>query len=645
MALSKGLQFARQNRFYTVVEAGFMIPDPAAPTLVRRDVGSDGNGLNEGQQWNQFMVDGDNLVDSAALVGKEGSVTRSFMPTYRLMENIWRGVAGLPTTDILIEGGTRREITWIDPEQGSPAIETVTGYYGTPDGAARLLGGKIRSFNIDVSRGENGGQVTGNIEYHFNAVDRGVFIPNASSMNALYRFSAQRAVGGATFMVGAYTMTPTGKRQVITFSGAGPVTIGGLTVDITTPESVATFLGRLKTAFPARSTLTATGTITAAVAGTTDSFTASGFSDGNANGNYTKNAALKNGQPYFLESGGGISGGIYWSGSRWWWGHGDPSNNFQDIGGGTNANTPLAGWPAGVVFSNVVGSGGTPASVNITLTDNPSAGAQADFVVSSNATSTSTPYSSGGGFAYQNVTLAKTDTAAQIKAKFEAAGLTTVMVTGAATDTTFTVEVLNPSNTRVDVQKVSGIGWSYSCRRLGGVEALVYSTGPRLLPNHWKSYVAINNADLASINMDDVPELTGQLGDAHLLETATSDNFGIADLWKGHYTGTGLLNARDFVSGARTFTGQITVPNNEADGSDCKFLYDLENGCSSPGFWRRRVFSCGGFEYIEDVYWGRNEQPGYDVTNDVWMRSFPLSRRRNPEGGGSVKITLRLPVV
>lgn len=459
MATSKGLQLARQNKFYTAAELGFMVVDPAAPTIVRTDVGSDGNGLQEQQTWAQFMVDGDNLVDSTALVGKEGSVTRTFMPTYRLMENVWRGVAGLPISDTLIDGGTRRKIVWIDPDQSSPAIETVTGYYGVPEAAARMLGGKVRSFNIDVSRGENGGQVSGNIEYHFNAVDRGVYVPKSFAYNSKYRFGAAKAVGPGTF------------------------------------------------------------------------------------------------------------------------------------------------------------------SVKI-----------------------------GAGVA-QNVVLLKTDTAALIKGKFEAlAGAPVVNVVGdannALTDNVFEVEFTTPANTLVVIQSVAASGWAYSQRQAGSAaNTLTYLESPRLLSSHWRSYAATDLADLASIDYDDLPDLNGNDGDIHLLLGATTDNFSMADLWKGHYTGTGLVNARDFVAGARTVAGQLIVPNDESDGSDCKFLYDLEEGCSSPGFWKSRVFACGGYEYIEDVYMGRGEQPSYDVVNDVWMRGFPLMRRRNPEGGGSQKITLILPVI
>ena len=77
----------------------------------------------------------------------------------------------------------------------------------------------------------------------------------------------QRTLGGERQDVvckgSSVANTGPGKSQTITGSG-NALSIGGVAVDLTTPESVATLVGRIKTANPTRTTLAGTGTIAAA---------------------------------------------------------------------------------------------------------------------------------------------------------------------------------------------------------------------------------------------------------------------------------------------------------------------------------------------------------------------------------------------
>ena len=98
------------------------------------------------------------------------------------------------------------------------------------------------------------------------------------------KFSAQ----GVTVVPTGAISTSAGKSQTVSGQG-NALSVGGVNVDLVTPETVATLVGRIKTANPSRNTLTGTGTITKASAvtnlatgGTPSSSTGQTSGEGNA---------------------------------------------------------------------------------------------------------------------------------------------------------------------------------------------------------------------------------------------------------------------------------------------------------------------------------------------------------------------------
>lgn len=202
----------------------------------------------------------------------------------------------------------------------------------------------------------------------------------------------QRTLGGQFAGVVAkgssVANTGPGKSQAITYSGNGPITIGGVTVDITTPESVNTLVGRIKTANPTRTTLTGTGTITKAAP---EGYEVISAGTNGANGRYTSDGTTENGAPHLVKT-----GYLIYRSSIGDWCILDIANGnsvLYQVSGGA-ASPPQSGWVAvdGATPAPTVNYvSGTPASVNITLTDNASAGNVADLpVTGTGATSNST---------------------------------------------------------------------------------------------------------------------------------------------------------------------------------------------------------------------------------------------------------------
>lgn len=191
--------------------------------------------------------------------------------------------------------------------------------------------------------------------------------------------------------------TASGKSQTVTGSG-NSLSIGGVAVDLTTSESVATLVGRIKSANPTRTTLAGTGTITKAVAGTITSVTVSGAGSAGLNGTYGQTSQTANGVKILVSPGGylwGFNGTEYilWDSES----GGSTPPQAMAIGTYYRASSPNGPYsltgagqnPAPTVTAN--GSTGNPASINITLTDNASAGNVADLpVVGSGYSSAST---------------------------------------------------------------------------------------------------------------------------------------------------------------------------------------------------------------------------------------------------------------
>lgn len=169
----KGLAPARQNKTITVPEATFMVPDAGGTPTVRDDFGTDGGGLSNPQDWSMHDSDGRTVQSSSALTGESAMLSRTFMPAYDLMPLVLRNVMGLPVSDTTVDTNTRRLRTWIDPEFGAPAIETITAYHGPEGDPVRLTGGKTQQWSLDVARSSNGGTCGGNIDIEFNRYEDG----------------------------------------------------------------------------------------------------------------------------------------------------------------------------------------------------------------------------------------------------------------------------------------------------------------------------------------------------------------------------------------------------------------------------------------------------------------------------------------
>jgi hypothetical protein len=565
--MEQGITQARTKSFITVPEPYFLGVDPAAVPLYRSDVGSDGNGWSVPQNWVTHTADGRLLTESAALTGEEGLVSRDWSPTYGLMLHVLRHTLGEPSSNTLIDGGTRRKYVWTDAEGRPNAIETVNGYYGHTDSAYRGRGGKLRAWNLDARRGATGGdRLGGSIEYHFNAYDRNVQIPGASAHSAKYRIKKNGATGAVSLAVGVRSGAAPAQGEVHRLTGSAVnervVLYDTVDFDPNTMDAAA-----LQSAIRDKAGVYATANVTGSVGAAGDKF-----------------------------------------------------------------NVDL-------VITFPAGSGNIPA-----LPREPGYGYTA---------TTQLPYNPGG-WVYGTVTFAANATAAEISGVLlpntaitdvEVYRAGTLVPYNEATDDAFDIVIVAPANTPVTINKIGGNRWSTEMVALGsaGTE-LVYDNTPYMENDHWRAFIAKEDDELAAIDVHDLPLPDGTMGDHRMLKTAVGVNFSYADLVNIFYSGTGKRYATDFVFGARTVAASIILPENNRAGSDNDWLWTTQEDCAATGFWTRFWSSCGGYEYGRDLFGGRQDAVGFETDTDVSLQTFPIGRRRNPSGGGSLIHTLILPV-
>lgn len=661
MAFSNGMDQSRQNRFVTAAEATFMVPNPNATPYIRMDVGSDGNGLSTPQKWNEHLADGMNDPVGRALAGEEGLITRAFSPRYRELEIVERGVYGLPVSDTEIDTNTRRKIVWTYPKFGAPAIETVTGYYGLDGGAAELRGGKVQSYDINVTRNADGGSVSGNITYHFNWLTLRSDMPNttprsevqtlefpedepvstfqalavrkygtvplsaeftiagtASTYRAALKAAIEEIFGGTWTVTGTLTDVTDGTYGDLRRYGTLTATAGGAaanmdhpaieiisgeyqTWDVTGGDSDADYsyggatakvLGQtastiqtdVRTTGGSKALVVVKGSSTATVTGTVA--TVAGAGDGSINGDYTE-SGTSGGKKQYVRSG---NNKIFWVTNRWL--INDASSNSIYENTSDTLTPPSSGW---VTLFGQTG----PAPTISGLVGTPGSAHYAFFF----------PITAG------NVTTQ------------------TVAGTGSVTATVQT-----------GLSLATGVVVETTTNGSAGDGATVLNS-PYLEPTQARVYIATDDDDLASIDMDDMPDELGAGGDPHLLLTCPTSSFSKADMWKAFYPLNGKLNPTDFVAGAATTQASCALPNDMSDNSDCRFLHDAQTGCSAPGFWFSRRWVCNdGYEYWEDVYVTRMDAPEFGNDNDISMKGFGLGKTYNPEGTGSERKTLILPL-
>ena len=185
----------------------------------------------------------------------------------------------------------------LTPRSGGAALSLALKV--TFDGAINVAGLEAISGAVDafvVSNGESGATYGANGgELFALGIAEGAFQTN------------QRTLGGERQDVvckgASVANTGPGKRQRIVYDGNGPLSVGGVAVDLNTPESVNTLVGRIKTALPTRTTLTGAGTITKAVAGTVaafpDQITVTGAGTPEWDGTYNKTANQLFGAPIY----------------------------------------------------------------------------------------------------------------------------------------------------------------------------------------------------------------------------------------------------------------------------------------------------------------------------------------------------------
>lgn len=601
MAVTQGIRPARAKRGFSVPESSFLVPDGTAP-LMRLDIGSDGNGLSRVQNWVEFIPDGTSAAAGRALTGEEGVLTRNFMPRYRTMERVIRVVAGLPTTDVNIESGARRKLVWSFPDVGAPPIETETWYYGLPDGnVAVLKGGKIRSFNIDTMRNGDGGTTSGNIEYHFNWVTRLGTLPGGAAANEVKRVILDGATGNGTLVVAATTL------------GAG----GNVTV---TPGMSA---AALQTALAAKAAIGSSANV--AVTGSSLTY---GYATGlaaTASGGVPGNAIDANNGTNWTQPGAWDDGAI------------DLVWLQIDLGSAKKINQ------VGLNITAAYG-GGAPNTFRIRLSNasnfassvvgyQQAANVEGDLADGWNdfAISQSTAYryvrigisgTTGGSDAVIN----------EVRVRTLATGTYTVTLQGAL------------ANTNIADWTIGTAGYSTDSVTQGSAgSGPTIPTGPYLKANDRRVYLATSDADLATIDMTDMPNDLGVGGDAHLLASAYASGFSMADLYNVFYSHNGLTHATDFVPGAQNIGAFVTLPFDPDSLSDCEWLEQTAYGCAATGFWISYRDVCGGFEFWVDLYVTRTEAPGYGADNDVDSRTFNFGRAINPSGGPSLRFTLITP--
>lgn len=239
-----------------------------------------------------------------------------------------------------------------------------------------------------------------------------------AQIEAAFAAVALTAVATGTIATGA------GKSQIISYSGNGPLSIGGVAVDLSAPESVNTLVGRIKSANPSRNTLTGTGTITKAVGavirvvGAGNSLLNQDYVPNGTSGGQSRFVA-PNGSRIEYDATSGIyylsvstsSGGANNAAYRSFSGALDPAEKGWFVGGDESSQAPAP---------TVTAVNGNPGSANIILSDNASAGNVADLpVVGTGATTSGTAPGGAGG---------------QIDLEFTAPGTSLLTVTKASGD-------------------------------------------------------------------------------------------------------------------------------------------------------------------------------------------------------------------
>jgi len=453
---TKGLPVARTNSVWTRAEIDFMRPGYFGQTIFRSDVGSDGTGLANPQNWSTHIADGRLISQGNSLTGEMASLSRAYMPRPRLFDDFMRNVCGLPSVNIQIDGNTRSQTTYIFPDSDAPAIEPITIYHGLPTDAARIAGARVVSYNEDISRVADGGTVGGNVVFEGNRYHEGVIVPGAVATSGRFRINKKDAVGQLRFRVQPYAY------------GTGLATESPGYVQLSPNMTAA-----------------------------------------------------------------------------------------QIIQASTNLNAQLG-------------------ATTVTAPD---------------------------GSAY--------NPAVHDEYILSWAG-----------------QLVHVSQLEDD----SDPSWRWTQIALGGPVDMEYATGPYFEAPHTLIYLATNDADLATIDWDHLPDEYGKGGDPHILNQAKKMTFAMGALWAPAYSLNGKKYATDLVPGARTVTTTVTVPRSSEYGSDCRFIYDTQEGCAATGLWLVRRFKCGGYDNRRFMHGVRNDAVAFEADAELDLRTFGFERFQT-EGG------------
>lgn len=776
MAFSNGLDMARQNGFITVEEQTFLIPDTGGNPIFRVDVGDDGNGFSEVANWITHTADGKIMPISRNLVGKEGMITRTFMPQYRTMEYVIRGLIGLPTSDTLINGSTQRQVVWNYPEKFAPAVASVTGYYGLESGSIQMSGGLLQSFNIDVNRNADGGSVSGQIAYHFNRVNSySTPIPNVTAQPEIQTFTfsntpelarlGTRFLGGTTITdTGAWISTTStavatsaSTTAGITYTGSGSLTSTGSTparlysgviTDTASTNVMATQVeivrgaeqnftvatntatgnytingsanfaagdatSAIQTKLQATAGLwtgvTVDGTSTAATSGTPSVPVFDAVSNGATTGSstsrtwsHTVGAGLNRFLVVSCDAGvGNTTTGVTYNGVAM----------TQIVANVSASQGGISNWglvaPATGTFNIVASfSGSVLSACTATSYSSVDQVTQMDATpvineVTSGSTSTSsittvsansmlfgalfansggltvTPTTSGSvargsvtTVSQQVYTAEKATTTAGSSALAWSLGSSVnhctilMAIRGFAAPATlgsFNLQLRFPASVgAVTLGIATGTGAVMATTITGGLTATTITsattqqggnglgstqlTGPYLEANHVRVYIATSDSDLATINYATQSDQYGGSNESHLVETSPASTISFGDIWKPFYAQNAKIYATDFVPGARTFGGSITLPNDPTSGSDADYMRQTETGCAATGYWYCRDFTCGLYTFRTEMFVSRESAPTYSADNDVYLIDFPFGRQTNANSTiGTCRITLILP--
>lgn len=484
------------------------------------------------------------------------------------------------------------------------------------------------------------------------SVTLGIIAGSAAKKNVTLAIGNTKAQIEAAFAAQGFDVDSTGTIAVAsgksqTISGTGnSLTIGGVTVDLTTPESVNTLVGRIKAANAGRSTLTGSGSI--------------------AKGTPGVNLATGSTPIFSSEAGYGAPAAFDGDNSTFW-----KENNGVDpiyIGidrGAGNAAVPgsyglvppsgTASFPTGWVFEGsndnvtwttldtktgqtltadtlatfslsgstarryfrlriTANAGGgflpglaelqingvaAPASVNITLSDNVSAGAQSDFdVVGTGYASTAVEAGAAGG---------------QID-----------------------IEFLNPPQTRVVATKELGVvGYVLSALQQGGqgIAAAVVEPMP-ILPGHLRFYHADTLAGL------DAPEaFIGKISEAELdMPKLAEPAYFHNNTESGPVTYSAHKEPEDM-----DIMLSVTLPTDE--NGDCAGLTTgTQMYVSKDGYWRiKMVCPIAGYEQSIEFYGSVGKNIPLTYNENVEERKFVFNLLENRDLGWNFRWKTRVP--